>query len=361
MTLDHTHLSTPGRARRWLASILLVASACAIAFTLAELLVRVARLQVNDWGYNARKYSRLVRYDEKGAFTIQRAHADAFVFGADMRFNSLGMRDVEHGPKRSGTRRVLVLGDSNVVGLGVDMEEILPRRLETLLNTAEETPVEVVAAAVVGWNTVAERNYLASVGLDLSPDVVILLYVNNDNARDLAWGPRPPQNLGTRAWEWLVDRSRAVELATYVYRRRYPRPADPTSLRGVADMARARAERAAQPHSFEPDDPGWQESRAALEGIASMTRVRGVPFVVFVLNFGGPEMPALLGGLADFSRRTQTPVVDTRAWFGDRDLTSLLNSSLHPTSEGHAILASGMASALTKLGVFKPLPSTADR
>jgi lysophospholipase L1-like esterase len=271
------------------------------------------------------------------------------VFGADTRFNSLGMRDLEHGPKRPGTRRVLVLGDSNVVGLGVAADDIFPRRLETLLNAGGRS-VEVVAAAVVGWNTVAERNFLAAVGLDLRPDAVVLLYVNNDNARDLAWGPRPPQGAVTRAWEWLTDHSRAAELATYVYRRRYPRAADPTSLKGVGDMMRARAERSREPHSFEPDDPGWQASRGALEDMASMSRAQGAPLVVFVLNLGGPEMPALLDGLAEFGRRTETPVVDTRPWFGARDVKSLLNSSLHPTAEGHAILAEGMARTLVELG-----------
>ena len=337
--------------RRLLPTLLLGAASLAVALGLAEGLVRAARLQVSDWGYNARKYARVVRYDEQGAFTVQRPHATTFVFGADMRFNSLGMRDVEHGPKTPAKRRVLVLGDSNVVGLGVALEDIFPRRLEAALNGAGHGSVEVLAAGVAGWNTVAERNFLAAAGLGLDPDVVVLLYVNNDNARDLPWGRRLPQGLVTRAWEWLTDHSRAVELATWVYRRRYPRPADPATLRSVGEMMRVRAERAAEPHSFEPDDPGWRESRAALEDIASMTRARGVPFVVFVLNLGGPEMPSLLEGLGEFGRRTATPVVDTRPWFGARDPKSLLNSSLHPNADGHAVLAGGIARTLADLGV----------
>lgn len=337
-------------ARRWLPTLALGGVAAIVAFGLAEVLVRAARLQVNDWGYNARKYARLVHWDERG-FTLQRPHAATYVYGTTMRFNALGMRDVEHGPKAPGRRRVLVLGDSNVVGLGVDLEDVFFRRLEAALNDTGAGPFEVVAAAVAGWNTVAERNFLATEGFGLQPDVVVLLYVDNDNARDLPWGARSAQGLPMRAWQWLTDHSRAVELATWAYRRRYPRPADPASLRAVNEMMRARAERAAEPHRFEPDDPGWRESRAALEDVASMTRKAGIPFVVFVLNFGNPEMQTLLDGLGDFGRRTATPVVDTRPWFGTREPTKLLNSSLHPNAEGHAILAGGMARTLAELGL----------
>jgi lysophospholipase L1-like esterase len=338
-----------GPARRRSSTLLLALAALVIALGFAELLVRVARLQVNDWGYNARKYARLVRYDDEGAFTIQRAHAGAFVFGADTRFNSLGMRDLEHGPKRPGTRRVLVLGDSNVVGLGVAADDIFPRRLETLLNAGGRS-VEVVAAACrrLEHGCGAELPRGGRTG-SASRCRRAPLRQQRQRARP-GLGATTATGSRDAGVEWLTDHSRAAELATYVYRRRYPRAADPTSLKGVGDMMRARAERSREPHSFEPDDPGWQASRGALEDMASMSRAQGAPLVVFVLNLGGPEMPALLDGLAEFGRRTETPVVDTRPWFGARDVKSLLNSSLHPTAEGHAILAEGMARTLVELG-----------
>lgn len=331
----------------------LAVGSTALALLGIELVLRAAHLQVSDRLYNARKYGRTIFYDEEGGFTLQRPYAGTLVFGIDMRFNSRGMRDLERPlEKPPGTRRVLVLGDSNVVGLGVAEDEIFVRRLEPLLSDGTGRRVEVVAAGVSGWNTVAERNWLRTRGLAFSPDTIVLVYVGNDNEIDVPWAPRPPAPPLRRAWQWLAERSRLVELGTYAYRRYRPLRLDAAEIRALSDMNRAQTRRKAQPHDFEPDDPGWVASRAALVDIAELARARGIGFLVVALHFGGGNTEALLARLNEFSRDTGVRVMDAQPWFAGRPITSLLNSSLHPNAEGHEIVAAGIARAIEEDGLL---------
>jgi hypothetical protein len=262
------------------------------------------------------------------------------------RFNGYGMRDVEHAlEKPSGTRRILVLGDSNTVGLGEPFEAIFPRRLQGILDRdgAAPAPVEVITAAVSGWNTVAERNYLEAEGLRFGPDLVVVLYATNDNEMPVPWAPQPPLPPLVRAWQWLTDRSRLVEMATFAYRQRRPSRPDPGGMRVLGEIARAQAARAAEHHTFEPDDPGWLASRTALEDIAAMTRTRGIGFLVVLLNLGGPDAPAVTARLAEFSAATGVRVADAYPWFGGRPVTELVNGALHPNALAHGMIAEGTA------------------
>jgi len=321
-----------------------------MALAASETFLRVANLGVTEYAYNLRKYSHLITYDAAGDFTRQRPGASASVWGVDMRFNAAGMRDVEHAARKTpGTLRVLVLGDSVTAGLGVPFEETFVRRLEPLLAASGVRPVEVIAAAVPGWNTVAERNWLRAEGLALAPDAVLVVYVTNDNAVALPWAPVPPAPASTRALRWLTDHSRLAELAAYAYRRRFPAAPDAGRWQVLRDMKLARERRAAEPHVFEADDPGWIASRRALEDMAAMTRAAHAAFAVVLFNLGGPDAPAVTARLSEFSAATGVRWADSFPWFAGREPTTLLNSSLHPNAEAHAILAAGMARALAPL------------
>jgi hypothetical protein len=318
--------------------------------------LRLAHLQVTDWAYNSRKYGRVVIYDAAGGFTRQIPHGASSAYGASMRFNAYGMRDIEHTlAKPPGTRRILVLGDSTTVGLGEAFDAIMPRRLQALVDqdAVAPKPVEVITGAVSGWNTVAERNYLRAEGFRFEPDVVVLVYVTNDNELTVPWAPRPPLPPLVRAWQWLADRSRLVELGTFAYRRRFPNRPDPESLRAAGEIARARAARAAEHHTFEVDDRGWLASRDALMDIAAMTRERGIRFLVVLLDMGGPDSPNVTARLGEFAAGSGVPVVDTYKWFGGRPVTELVNGAIHPNARAHSIIAENTEKILVLQGLLR--------
>jgi lysophospholipase L1-like esterase len=90
--------------------------------------------------------------------------------------NSLGFRGPEvPRAKGAGRSRVLVLGDSVAYGLGVEDDETVSAALERL-----DPRLEVLNGGVPGYSTVEETLLLREVGLDLAPDLVLVLFLWND-------------------------------------------------------------------------------------------------------------------------------------------------------------------------------------
>ena len=98
-------------------------------------------------------------------------------------YNSEGFRDVEHKfEKPADVCRVLVVGDSFVVGRQVKQEEIVHNCIARGLKKAlgDKPKTEVINASAVGYSTGIEYLLLESFGLKYDPDVVVLFYFQND-------------------------------------------------------------------------------------------------------------------------------------------------------------------------------------
>jgi lysophospholipase L1-like esterase len=95
------------------------------------------------------------------------------------RTNAHGFRDLPRSiPKPANTNRVLVLGDSVVVGHGIpDLNDTISRELEKRLSP---DGVEVLNFGVGGYCTAGEVELLATRGLAYSPDLVVLVFTEND-------------------------------------------------------------------------------------------------------------------------------------------------------------------------------------
>lgn len=97
--------------------------------------------------------------------------------------NSVGFRENrEFTVKASSTYRVLALGDSFTMGVGVEAEEAMAKVVESLAAERRvKRPIQVINAGVPGYNTDQELRLLNQLGLRLTPDLVILgFYVGND-------------------------------------------------------------------------------------------------------------------------------------------------------------------------------------
>jgi tetratricopeptide (TPR) repeat protein len=94
------------------------------------------------------------------------------------RTNSHGQRDRERTlEKPDGVRRVLLLGDSVVEGYGLRESETISRQLEDLYVNGT---TEVLNFGVSAYCTRAEIELLEVKGLRFDPDVVVLVFVEND-------------------------------------------------------------------------------------------------------------------------------------------------------------------------------------
>jgi hypothetical protein len=147
-----------------------------------------------------------------------------------VRINALGLRGGEVRPaKAPGTKRVLVLGDSFVFGVGVDEEHLFTSRLSELLTDSPGGPYEVVNMGVSGYSTDQEYLLFRELGRTLGPDLVLLVVTDNDfsgNAVGFAYAryykptfvledgrldlrnvPVPELDAGQRVKLWLAQES----------------------------------------------------------------------------------------------------------------------------------------------------------
>jgi hypothetical protein len=89
-------------------------------------------------------------------------------------FNSRGFHDVEHPLRKpSGTKRIVVVGDSFAEALQVNLDETFFRRLEVKLNQCGSRTWEAINLGVGDFGTTQEWVALTQIGLNYSPDVVI--------------------------------------------------------------------------------------------------------------------------------------------------------------------------------------------
>jgi hypothetical protein len=105
-------------------------------------------------------------------------------FGTRLSSNSRGLRERSYAlPKPAGTVRVVLLGDSFVMGQSVEVEQRLGARLERhLLERAgrEHGPVEVLHLGINTWNVQSEAAFVRRQVSLLLPDLLVHLVVRND-------------------------------------------------------------------------------------------------------------------------------------------------------------------------------------
>lgn len=169
--------------KSWVIRASLLVLSTAIGLCLGELGMRLCRLApavkpitlTDDTSVYQRSHNPLLAYELKANY--RNARADCVLSYPST--NAFGQRDIERAlEKRPSMKRILLLGDSVVEGLGIRrLEDIMSAQLERLLGTAK---TEVLNFGVSGYNTRAEVELLREKGLQFDPDQVILVFVSND-------------------------------------------------------------------------------------------------------------------------------------------------------------------------------------
>ncbi|WP_169829482.1 SGNH/GDSL hydrolase family protein [Desulfatibacillum aliphaticivorans] len=141
-------------------------------------------------------------------------------FNFPLKTNSMGIRDKDHAAaKPSGTKRIIVLGDSFTEGQGAIFKESWPKVLEQSLNTDGEASVEVIMGGVAGSDPFYCRRLLEERLMQFNPDLVILALNSFDVTDVMARGGEERfladdrvQYKKTSAWEPLFAKSRLGRL-----------------------------------------------------------------------------------------------------------------------------------------------------
>jgi hypothetical protein len=121
--------------------------------------------------------------------------------------NDLGCRDRNYAiPKAAEKTRILLLGDSYTLGVGVRYKDTFDEKLETMLNSAvspSERQFEVINCGVSGYGTKEERLFYELFGKQYHPDVVLLVMVYNDDLSFSEEVNRGYMNLNSSLLEYL--------------------------------------------------------------------------------------------------------------------------------------------------------------
>jgi hypothetical protein len=105
--------------------------------------------------------------------------------GVEVASNVWGMRERHYEmPKPEGTLRIVLLGDSYVLGYGIEARDRLGVHLErelALRARGDSTlDIECLHLGVTSWNTVAECTFVLRQLGELDPDLVVQVFVHND-------------------------------------------------------------------------------------------------------------------------------------------------------------------------------------
>ena len=204
------------------------------------------------------------------------------------RTNSQGRRGPEvPREKAPGTRRVVIIGDSNTFGQGVREQDTYVRRLETLLRK-EPTNVEVINGGVSGYASGDCAAYLEERLLSHDPDVVVYGFYLNDVLGSSSLLELPEFREAARDYMQMLQPEEATGWRSLHWARAYR---DMRVRRGFKELVRI-----LYVSAFAEGAPHWEQCSDTILEMKRKTEARGGRFLLAVLPLLhdiGPSYPFL--------------------------------------------------------------------
>ncbi len=280
--------------------------------------------------------------------------------------NSDSFRDREYAiPKHGDTYRIMFLGDSFTWGVGLDIEETIPKQIEKVLLVEIEN-LEVVNAAIPGYNTVQELMLLKDKGLKYEPDMIVLIY----NLNDIQYLPDLAET-GKASSDTLV----VVPVLQVVKGRNYKAYEKKRGIRGVIWAMQKRlkfvdflvvrvgfifrklgildslefswAERILT--GYVENNLRWIETQRALREIKSICEDRNIPFIVAVFPFMNrldkSRCQQVYNTITEYCEDINVPIIKLYEVFEGKNTRKYwINiGDCHPNAEAHRLATDVMA------------------
>jgi lysophospholipase L1-like esterase len=247
--------------------------------------------------------------------------------------NSLGFRGTETViAKPAGRQRIVMLGDSFTLGIGVKDGDTLAVNLQTALLDIGSN-VEVLNFGVSGSSTKGQVRLLREYALQFAPDVVILTLFLNDAER------RGTIEFMSRATFFARVRNHSFFLNALIG--------------GVEKLVMHKDMVQHYRDGYADSSPGWQEIRSALKEARALADEHGFRFGLFVypvlIQLGDvypfKDVNAIIG---EFCAENGIIFGDLTPFFDGQDARKLWvhRTDQHPNEVANPIAARGIAELL---------------
>ncbi|HXK49241.1 MAG TPA: GDSL-type esterase/lipase family protein [Clostridiales bacterium] len=292
-------------------------------------------------------FSEVVRYfdkleDRENYSYIHPAGMNEIFQGVTITTNSKGLRGPEFSiSKPEGRKRLLILGDSVVLGWGVEYENTFPSILQHHFDSCG-TSIEVIPAGVSSWNTRTEYEYLKNAASEFEPDMLILVIVGNDTdpkersnievgkeeLLSQVYKPNTDQDIFRKTWFSLVDIS-------YLFRH-------------IQFVVKVFTEKEHE-SGIDPEGPVWKDAELALWRIAECCNSEEIEFIPFLFS---DEESSLTHPVFKLYREyfiknnIKFYTLPDQLFKGYRLRNSIVDN--HPNPKGHHIIAEQMIEAVNK-------------
>lgn len=265
------------------------------------------------------------------------------------RTNAHGQRDHDRDvAKPEGVTRIILLGDSVVEGYGLPQNETISKQFEALFDDG----TEVLNFGVSAYCTLAEVEVLETKGLSFDPDIVVLVFVENDfdnfNREAFPLGG----TIQRPAWtESLFKRShlfRLTCLKTDLFQFRSEAEPVEWNQEAIGDnnvakgFARFRA--LADKHGFQPLVAIWP--RFQDDSVVDVHFMPDGKQLIVEALAAGHALPTVR--LSTHFRDVPVTTISPRLQFSQGD-------ELHPSAEGASAAAQALHAILAK-GIENPKP-----
>lgn len=276
--------------------------------------------------------------------------------GVDVRINSLGWRGPEPvAEKRAGTYRVMFFGDSSVFGDGVVEERGFAPLSARMVAEQEHRAVEAINAAVPGYSSTQCRivfnDHVDRFGTDavvLAPlwsDIIVRPWTDADLLRRFG-------SDGYRFDHWL-RRSLRHSAGFSWMEARYEKSRGLPDDRMVAFFSIVNNE--VEPSATGDSRVSVEQHRANLRAMCRHALKKDMDVVLVFLHcdpamFVWPRerLSGFRHNYEDAARDFGIPLVDVPKLFPEdpETLSGLFLDGIHPTAEGHALIAAEVAAAI---------------
>jgi len=193
--------------------------------------------------------------------------------------NSFNFRDYEYPrEKADGVFRVLAIGDSFTAGVGVNFDDVWPKRLERYLaaySNVAGVRYQVLNLGVAGAGTPGDLDRARKFSGEFRPDLIVVGYCMNDSEDEadragvISLRKRTSHielAKGGRLSTWLFDH-------WTLYRFVRVRLFNTRKNRGQVDYYHA---------IYRDDYPGWIKARAAIAELGEFRKESGIPVVMLI-------------------------------------------------------------------------------